>query len=332
MTVPGLSAPPPSRKQPEEDFDDNVASFIADLVVIIPGMNTAVDLINVDRLAAESAAADAAASANTAALAAEALNYQGPWNALTNYTTGQSTSHQSFLAIAKRANTGVEPVDGDDWFILRRPVETQEFLVSGTWPKPSGISYVAVEVIAAGASGGSTTGSGTVAKGGGGGGSTRKLYRADELPENVDIIVGTGGNRVHSGAPGNPGGNSQFGDLIAYGGGNAPGSTDPARGGGFTAAGSGGENSGGGSIAAVPGGACTYGGAGGGSSQGTGGAQFGGVSLLGGDGGAASDDNSDTYAVDGAVPGGGGGGRSQSFNSDRRSGKGGGGMVSIAAW
>lgn len=127
----------------------------------------------------------------------------------------------------------------------------QQFNVSGTWTKPTGLSADAillVQVWAGGGGGGNNNGGGV--GGGGGGGAYNFAYlRAGDLTSSVAVTVGAGGAVV------NAGGNSSFGSYCsAFGGGR--GGTSVANGsnggggggGGITSAGNAGGDGPGGSV------------------------------------------------------------------------------------
>lgn len=220
----------------------------------------------------------------------------------------------------------------------------QEFLVSGTWTKPVGLSanaLILIEVIGGGGGGGSISGGG----GGGGGAYNSKIMRASDLTASVSVTVGAGG------AVNNAGGNSSFGSYVtAYGGGNGTsGGAGGGAGGGATSAGGAGNSgnggngggpnfapgliaySGGNTVGSSGFGVGNYGGGGGGGSNLTGGDAIyggggggiggvnggnGGKSVYGGGGGGGSQGaggeslfagNGSNNNVAGLVPGGGGG-------------------------
>lgn len=106
-----------------------------------------------------------------------------------------------------------------------------EFTSTGTWTKPSGATFVMVEVWGAGAGGssgarqpaGTSSGGGT---GGGGGAYRYKLFKASDLTSTVTATIGAGGTggltavgNNSDGRAGTNGGDSSFGAyLVSYGG------------------------------------------------------------------------------------------------------------------
>ena len=112
----------------------------------------------------------------------------------------------------------------------------QTFTTSGTWTKPSGITFVQVCVFGAGGGGGSGARCGGSSNyifggsGGGGGAHTQYLFKATQLPSTVSVTVGSSGcggasrSTNGNGYNGSTGGYSSFGTyLYAYGGGGGAG-------------------------------------------------------------------------------------------------------------
>lgn len=107
---------------------------------------------------------------------------------------------------------------------------TQTFLASGTWTKPSGVTYIVVRCWGGGGGGGSVTqGWG----GGGGGGFHEQIFAADDVANSVTVTVGAGGGANSSG------GTTTFGALLSAYGGAGPVTTTGGGGGGSGSAGSG---------------------------------------------------------------------------------------------
>lgn len=220
-----------------------------------------------------------------------------------------------------------------DTTITHRAIKRQYDIADSpaTWTKPTGLTYIDVELWGGGGSGGSST-STFSASGGGGGAYIKGTFLADKLGAIETITIGAGGIAVSGGGTnGNDGGNSTFGSLLTiYGGENGAGNTG-AGGGGGGVLGRGSSETGGAPLAGTvstfgggngatgsTGGTSIYGGAGGADDGNSGGSSVyggggggggqggsGGTSTFGGNGGAGA--NSGT-ATSGSVPGGGGGG------------------------
>jgi hypothetical protein len=135
--------------------------------------------------------------------------------------------------------------------ILGVSSEFAEFLTSGTWTKPAGVTWVYVEAVGGGGSGGlsiavndAATPMSGVSTGGGGGRFASKLFKANSLPGTVTVTVGAGGasksltkstNSSSFLMSGSSGGASSFGDLVvAAGGGNGNAATYATSGSGPT--------------------------------------------------------------------------------------------------
>ena len=177
-----------------------------------------------------------------------------------------------------------------------------------------------VEVLAIGGGG---SGGGTVAAGGnnGGGGAGGVLYHSSKALStgNYSVVIGAGGSSAANNANGNPGSNSTFDTMTAYGGGfgsyssNAAGSGGSGGGSGYTggAAGSATQTINGGATTAY-GNNGASGGTEGGGGGGAGGAGAQGTSVLLGQGGVGINTYSTwatatTSGINGYYAGGGGG-------------------------
>ena len=215
---------------------------------------------------------------------------------------------------------------------------------SGNYTIPTGTTFVYVRLWGAGGSGNTYI---TTSDSGGGGGAYKEyVYAASALGgagASVAYAVGAGGASVSSSATGNPGGNTSFGSLIAYGGSGATGSSNAGTGGAYFNAGTGtdsgyggtaanGENASvpwggaqGGSGNATPGGQAAYGGGGGGA-RGNASATNGGLSLYGGRGGNCT---TGSAGEAGQAPGGGG---AAGGGVGTASGAGGAGRIEIWTW
>jgi len=320
---------PPSRDQAEATFVNNANAFLGAL----PTFATEANQLAVDVEAAKTTA-EAARDA-----AVGAANYQGEYNAGTTYQVGESVSYLGDIFTAKTVNTGVTPAAGANWFKLAQEFATdyQEFLASGAWTKPAGVTWVFVEAIGGGGSG-SRSNTGGQVSGGGGGGFNSKLFRASEFSATETVTIGAGGlgRASNTGAnAGFVGGNTTFGSfLTAPGGGAGTLSRGGDGGGGEIGADGGGDpraqggySSGAGGNDGSSGANCIKGGAGGGSQTGAGG-----TSQDGGNGGAGANSGA-ANATAGAQPGGGGGGKFYATNAtDGGSGAGGAGRVRVWAW
>lgn len=111
-------------------------------------------------------------------------------------------------------------------------VDIQKFSANGTWTKPTGATWVLIEIQGAGGPGGGAGATGasqwSVGDGGGGGEYARVWVPASSLTGTVAVTVGTGGVGVTTGG-GLAGGTTSFGTyLTAIGGG--PGSQRAASG------------------------------------------------------------------------------------------------------
>lgn len=185
----------------------------------------------------------------------------------------------------------------------------QEFLTTGTWNKPTGLSadaIVDVEMWGGGGGGGSNTTGG----GGGGGEYVSKRFKASDLTSSVAVTVALGG------AVDAQGGNSSFGAYaVAYGGGAGQSGTGAAQGGG----------GGGGPWAKGSNGAASVGG-----NSGTGSALSLGYAGKGASSGTSVDAEEGTFGG-----GGGGGGAAANADPPGRSvwggGGGGGGAAGVGA-
>ena len=98
-----------------------------------------------------------------------------------------------------------------------------------TWTVPAGITSVDVLVVAGGGGGGMSNGSTPTGGGGGGGGIVLATGQTVTPASSVTVWTGYGGQGGNC-SPGNPGGNSKFGTLVAVGGGFG-GGCGPAYGG-----------------------------------------------------------------------------------------------------
>jgi len=198
-------------------------------------------------------------------------------------------------------------------------VQVDEFTSSGTYNKPSGAALVRARLIGAGGGGG-------FREGGGGGACAIVTLYASEVPDSVNVSVGSGSGYQEDG------GDTAFGDLVTAGGGEGGGGGTSDCTGGAVIQGS--FNSPpadeyavrGGGIGGVStngnGGYAEFGGGGGGDENGAGGGSlFGGGGgagvdsdsvgsggFFGGDGGTGASSSGESGGSPGTFPGGGGGG------------------------
>lgn len=252
----------------------------------------------------------------------------------TSYTKGDiliasSTSVLTKLAVGAngailQANSAAPT--GVNW--KAGQVTISSFLTTSLWTKPTGLSYIQIQLWGAGGSGGvhtTTRGGG----GGGGGGFNQGTFMASALGATEQVNIGVGGASVASGN-GNVGGNTVFGAssfLTAFGGG--------AGGGGSTSGGGGGG--GGGAISAGQNGASSVPGIGGkptvlpGSENSAGPGAREQDNSSGGGGGAfgASSNSGGDSAFGGG--GGGGGGNASAANGGNALWGGGGGAPGVSS-
>lgn len=126
-------------------------------------------------------------------------------------------------------------------------VQSQITSGAGVWTKPTSFTPKFVEVIMWGAGGGGGAGASLVTvscggAGGGGGAFNRRIFKASELGDTEDFIVGAGGTAGAPGAAGAAGGNGGIGGTTSFsannylrafgGGGGIGGAISGAAGGG----------------------------------------------------------------------------------------------------
>jgi hypothetical protein len=220
---------------------------------------------------------------------------------------------------------------------IGNPPQVEDFIASGVWTKPAGMTYVIVEVVSGGGGGVGSTSAG----GGGGGGYARVKIRADDLAATVSVTVGAGGTQAVDG------GASSFGSIVVPGGKgavNANGGDAGGYGGPI-----GGQNTAGTpvSLNGVFGGAGgDYGAPGGNSDYGPGGGDGRNVNGVGGIGsglkvpgylicgnGGAGNTSTVTPGGDGQIPGGGGAaGYTAAAGSTAHAGNGARGQVRVTTY
>ena len=198
------------------------------------------------------AANNAIYSTSSSALTAGTLPVTAGGTGQTTYTDGQlligNTTGNTLTKATLTQGSGVIVTNGAGAITLASTRDFQEFTSSGTWTKPSGVSFVMVECWGAGGGGGSgqrgaaatnRTGGG----GGGGGAYTYRLFKASDLGATETVTIGAGGTggaaRTTDGNSnaGVNGGNTTFGTkLTSYGGGRSGGSAAGSGGGALSAA------------------------------------------------------------------------------------------------
>ncbi|MFG6591291.1 hypothetical protein [Sulfitobacter sp. 1A12157] len=210
-----------------------------------------------------------------------------------------------------------------DYISAGSVADYQEFLTSGTWTKPEGVSFVYVEAVGGGGGGGNHPGASSKAGGSGGEGVSR-LFLAADVSSSESIVIGAGGLGTANGAEStaSDGGSTSMGSLITASGGYGGNQITPTPAGAvkkgisksafdmlavyFPHSGYGGAGD---AVEDVRrGGATTYGGGGGGGANSSYSSDTpGGVSKFAGNGGSGSY-TSGVKGGDGQTPGGGGGG------------------------
>lgn len=158
----------------------------------------------------------------------------------TTYTKGDllvasSTSVLTKLAVGSSGNILVSDpaaATGVSWRAGTSNITS--FLSSGTWNKPSILSYIRIEMWGAGGSGGSATTT-RGGSGGGGGAFVSAVIPASLLGTSEQVNIGAGGASVAGASNGNNGGNTVFGAqsiLTAFGGAAGGGNNSGGGGGG----------------------------------------------------------------------------------------------------
>lgn len=183
---------------------------------------------------------------------------------------GSNTTYTFTIRVTDGSNTADRTFN----IVVTAPI-IETFTSGGfTFSVPSGVTQVRALVVAGGGGGGTTIGGG----GGAGGMVTHTSYPVSPGGSVSGTIGGGGPQGTGRGNPGEPGGNSTFGNITAQGGGGGASWDQGGRSGG---SGGGGARSGGGSG--------TQGPSGGGTGYGNGG----GTGLGGGGGGAGAGGGSD---------------------------------------
>lgn len=113
--------------------------------------------------------------------------------------------------------------------VRRRQIIT----ASGTWTTPTGVSVVDLIVVGGGGGGGATSGGSTGLAGGGGGGGQVIDRRGVRVSGSITVAIGAGGaggSGSGSATIGGRGGQTTFGDLIAWGGQGGQGNSGASTG------------------------------------------------------------------------------------------------------
>jgi hypothetical protein len=144
--------------------------------------------------------ADVVTAAASEAAAVGAANFAGAWSGLTgalNIPASVSHSDKVWVLTVNLADvTASEPADGNsDWVSASATGVGSsyfEFLTSGTWTKPSGVTWVFVEAVGGGGGGRNFTGSSNLS-GGGGGAYNEGLFLASTVGATETVTIGAGG-------------------------------------------------------------------------------------------------------------------------------------------
>ena len=344
MPDPTFTTPPdaPSRAAPST-FSSRTDAFLAWFVTFKSELTTAVSWFS-STAATVSADASITTAAKDAAIAASNAE---PWASAASYmpydVVISPVDYQPYRAITTHSGVTTDPsLDATNWskqFVVPEftlPSEYVEFLSSGTWTKPAGVTWVYVEVIGGG-SGALMGGAYASSYGGGGGGFSSRIFLASDLAATEAVTIGAGGVSNATAASITTGGDTTFGSHITGGGGGstAPGAGYRAVAGGtlngphnayalnLSSPGGWASGVGGYGTQTPQGGGSIKGGAGGSAGSAF---RVGGISLEGGNGGNASSSNASGES-NGVQPGGGAG-----FHNTGTPSVGGDGRCRVWAW
>lgn len=279
--------------------------------------------------------------------------------------TGQTSYNKGDVLVAQSSSVLTKILVGSDGFVLTADssqatgikwasgaTTVTSYLSSGTWTKPSALSFIEVELWGGGGSGAAGNAGGTGGAGGGGGSYNYGRFFASQLSATESINIGAGAPSTAAGSNGTQGGNTVFGTaslITAYGGGGGV-KISGANGGGGGGGGplskgenavsvnggrggqpsqtnsiTGVDNSAGGGLGGWGGvGGFSYFGGGGGAAGSGGGGTVGGNSFYGGGGGGGGG-NSGGFTLGGTSKQGGNGGYGNDANGGNGSVAGGGG-------
>lgn len=123
-TVNPITAVPPERSQGQDEFNSNAVDYLNQQKTFSTEINAMITPLNSATGEAETAAANAEASATTAVTARDAAagyaNYQGEWSAATGAAAvGESYSDNNIIWVVKQPIADItlsQPADGADWF------------------------------------------------------------------------------------------------------------------------------------------------------------------------------------------------------------------------
>lgn len=235
MPIDPLPTPVPTRDDPA-NFAARGDAFLAALPTFATQAEAARQQIEQVGVDAQQAADNAAASEQVAAAAA---NYKGEYSSSVTYAKGDAVSYGGDRWVAKQTALNKTPSDGSAYWLRiiaipgmagqsgkflttdgsapawGVPVEAGylEFTASNaSWTKPT-CKWMAVHCVGAGGGGGRGA---TICPGAGGSGWFL-IFRAEDLPSTIAIVVGAGGAKNNSGDGAN-GGNSSFNGIVASGG------------------------------------------------------------------------------------------------------------------
>jgi hypothetical protein len=147
------------------------------------------------------------------------------WSSSVTYPVGAQaygSDGNVYQAIAVSLNEA--PPNATYWQLVAKvQANTEVFVSSGTWTKPSAGTFAIITVIGGGSSGtaGQNGGAALGGIGGGAGGLSTQILPLSVLGSTETVTVGTGGLAASSHSTANAGGASSFGDWVQAGGGTA---------------------------------------------------------------------------------------------------------------
>lgn len=102
-------------------------------------------------------------------------------------------------------------------YVDSKLADFQRFTTSGTWTKPTGCTYVIVDMVGAGGGGGGGDHGNSGGSAGGGGPRRILVYPASDLPSSVTVTIGAGGTGGAGGASPSPGGSATATSIAGTG-------------------------------------------------------------------------------------------------------------------